>query len=90
MRRNPKLKLRQIGTMYMIVDSQSGAANMTNVYHLNETAATLWRGIGEEPFTADKAAEVLVEEYEVGKEEALRDVEQLLERWREFGLIVND
>lgn len=90
MRRNPRLKLRKIGKMYMIVDSQSGAANLTNVYQLNETAATLWQHVGEEHFTTEQAAQILVEEYEVEPAEAQRDVEQLLERWCEFGLIISE
>lgn len=90
MRRNPRLKLRKIGKMYMIVDSQSGAANLTNVYQLNDTAATLWQRVGEEHFTTEQAAQILVEEYDVEPAEVQRDVEQLLERWREFGLIISE
>ena len=40
MKLNPNLKLRQVGRKYMVVDAATGAANMTNVFTFNASAAT--------------------------------------------------
>ena len=32
MRLNPKLKLRQVGKKYMVVDAETGSSRMTNVF----------------------------------------------------------
>ena len=45
MRLNSELKLRKLGSHYMIVDSCAGRANIANVYVLNATAAWLWEQV---------------------------------------------
>ena len=89
MKLNPNLKLRRIGSIYMVVDSKTQEVNMANVYQLNETAATVWRAAEGKEIEAEALAEVLCSDYEIEPEEALSDIRQLLALWREYGLIID-
>lgn len=82
------LKLRKIGSKYMIVDASDSCVNLTNVYSLNETAARLWERIcdGKE-HTPEELAEELCRTYEVEYERALHDVECQLAEWGKMGLL---
>lgn len=90
MKLKPHLKLRRIGKSCMIVDSQSGAANLTNVYQLNETAAAVWEYAAGDSFTAEALAESLTRDFEIDYSSALHDVEELLATWQTYGLILNE
>lgn len=83
-----ELSLLQVGDEFIIVDPDSEEVDLTSVHTLNESAADVWRWTeraGE--FTAEDAARHLTEVYEVGYEEALRDVRELLQGWIGEGLI---
>lgn len=79
--------LRKIGSRYMIVEVSQEAMNLTNVYTMNETAAWLWKGIGNDEFTEEVLVARLLEEYEVTEEQAKADVHSLVEEWVKLGLV---
>lgn len=81
------LLLRKIGRRYMIVEACDGQANLTNVFSLNETAAKLWRRIGEGPCTVAALGKWLAELYGIPEETAQADVARQVDEWRNFGLI---
>ena len=81
------LRLRKVGSKYMIVDNSTEQVNMVDVYTMNETAAMLWQRFVEREFTPEEMVEVLCQEYEVTPEQALADVEALLGEWNSFGLM---
>ena len=81
------LRLRKVGSKYMIVDNSTEQVNMVDVYTMNETAAMLWQRFVEREFTPEEMVEVLCQEYEVTREQALADVEALLGEWKSFGLM---
>lgn len=89
MKLNPNLKLRRIGSIYMVVDSKTQEVNMANVYQLNETAAAVWRAAEGKEIEPQALAEALSHDYEIEPEEALDDIRQLLAMWREYGLIID-
>lgn len=86
MRLNGELILRHLGSHYMIVDSCSDTANLTNVYVLNATAAFLWESMKGKEFTAAELVQLLYENYEVSMERATEDVASLLEVWQRYHL----
>lgn len=87
MKLNPSLQLRRIGSRWMIVKAVDGEVNMTDVISLNETAARLWeRFLGRE-FTEDEMAEWICGEYDVELSVAKNDVHNLLNRWKEYGML---
>lgn len=81
------LRLRKVGSKYMIVDNSTEQVNMVDVYTMNETAAMLWQRFVEREFTPEEMVEVLCQEYEVTREQALADVEALLGEWNSLGLM---
>ena len=89
MKLNPNLKLRRIGSIYMVVDSKTQEVNMAKVYQINETAATVWRAAEGKEIEPKALAEALCSDYEIEPEEALSDIETLLSTWREYGLIID-
>lgn len=81
------LRLRKVGSKYMIVDTATEQVDMVDVYTMNETAAWLWQTFAERDFTTDEMVETLCQEYDVTPEQAAADVEALLREWTEFGLL---
>ena len=90
MKLNPKLKLRQVGKKFMVVDAETGSSRMTNVFTFNASAAMLWQRIGTDSFVPEDLALWLCEEYEVDLTTARADVDVLLRCWIDGGLVVND
>lgn len=60
---------------------------MTDVFTLNETAARLWQLMEGKDITPKELAVLLCNEYEVGEEDALKDVEKQLCEWKQSGLV---
>lgn len=82
------LRLRKIGSQYMIVEPAGGGSRQAKVFELNETAALIWERIGSEEINAEELAAYLSSEYEIDQTVALRDVRRQLEEWEKFGLTV--
>lgn len=84
------LRLRKVGSKYMIVDTATEQVDMVDVYTMNETAAWLWQTFAERDFTTEEMAEALCQEYDVTPEQAKADVETLLREWTDFGLLTEN
>ena len=83
MRLNSNLILRQVGGEYMIVNPFSETMDMAQVYSLNETAAWLWKQLEN-----NEAGALLCNEYEVNKDTARNDANELCRQWLETGLAI--
>ncbi|MBQ7362178.1 MAG: PqqD family protein [Bacteroidaceae bacterium] len=88
MKINPELTLREMAGEYIIVNPFSDTVDMTQIYTMNETAAWLWQQMEGKEFTAEDIAEALCEEYEVDKETALFDANELCTEWRKAGFLI--
>lgn len=55
---------------------------------MNETAAWLWEQLENKEFTADEAGALLCNEYEVNKDTAQNDANELCRQWLETGLAI--
>ena len=53
---------------------------------LNDSAAYLFKAVGQEEFTPERLADLLMQEYEVERERALKDAESLCAQWMEIGI----
>jgi hypothetical protein len=62
-------------------------ADLTQIITLNDSALMLWNALQGKDFEAGDAAEVLMQNYEVAAEVALRDATAWVERLSECGLI---
>ena len=87
MKLNESLRLRRIGSRWMIVRIAGVEANMTDVISLNETAARLWEQFSGKEFTESEMVEWLCGEYDVEASVAAADVHNLLTRWKEYGML---
>ena len=89
MKLNPKLKLRQVGKKFMVVDAETGLSRMTNIFTFNASAAMLWQKIGASSFVPEDLALWLCEAYDVDLATARADVDVLLRCWIDGGLVLN-
>ena len=87
MKLKSQLKLRKMGSVYMLVDALASEVNLTNVYTLNSTAAQIWQQVGEGELVMEQLAEFVCQEYEVEYDQALEDVKALVEEWQRLGLV---
>ena len=87
MKLKSQLKLRKMGSVYMLVDALASEVNLTNVYTLNETAAQIWQQVGDGELVVEQLAEYVCQEYEVEYDQALEDVKVLVEEWLKLGLV---
>ena len=72
----------------MIVGEGVETVNFGKMISLNDTAAMLWKKATElGDFTVEQLADALTEEYDVNREQALKDVEKLTANWKEVGLV---
>jgi hypothetical protein len=61
--------------------------NFNKLISLNSTAAFLWNKVVGKEFTIEEMAQLLVEEYGIDMELALKDSEALSHAWIEAGVI---
>jgi len=61
--------------------------DFTKVITLNESAAYIWKKVEGKDFTEENMVDVLMDEYEVDKEQAQADVKKLAASWVEAGLV---
>ena len=80
--------LREVCGEKVIVGEGLETINFGKLISVNDTAATLWQKAMElGDFTIEQLADALVEVYEVTREQALNDVENLTTKWKEAGLL---
>ena len=60
--------------------------NFNKLISLNSTAAFLWKAVVGQEFTAESMAQLLVDEYGIDMELALKDSAALCQSWVEAGI----
>ena len=80
-------ELRDICGEHIIVAYGAENVDFTKLITLNESAAYLWKLMADKDFCKDDLVQALLDEYEVGEEQALADVEELLAAWKSAGLV---
>ena len=87
MRLKADLQHLNVGKEHFVIDPDGGAINLTDLYSMNEAAAYLWEQFTDRDLSPEEMAAQLTATYDVGPEQALTDVRQLLQTWDEYGLI---
>lgn len=82
------VKLRKIGSRFMIVADTDEKSQKTHVYELNASAARLWQMMMEKDMSVDELTRNFCEEFDVDEGTARADIERQLDEWAGFGLIV--
>lgn len=81
------LVLRKVGEDYIIVDPSQDVVDMSKVYTFNPTAAWLWEELIEKEFSKGDIIELLLSNFEIGKDQAEKDVNAFLELCEKEGLL---
>lgn len=74
------------GEKFLMAEGQENM-DFNRIISLNETAAFLWEAMGEGEFTVEDLVEKLTAEYEVSTEEATSNIEQLIDKMKEVGVV---
>ena len=61
--------------------------NFSHMISMNESAAMLWEEIDGKDFDAETLIHLLMENYDISRDVAERDVATLLKSWKEAGII---
>lgn len=81
--------LREVCGEKVIVGEGLDAINFGKLLSLNETAAWLWKQAKEMgDFSVDDLAAKLCEEYEVSADDAKADVAEMLDEWKQVGVVI--
>lgn len=80
-------KVREIAGENVVIMQGGKGADLTKIITLNESALLLWNTLCESDFTVEQAARVLMRNFEVEADVALRDATAWVERLAECGLI---
>lgn len=82
------LKLRALGNEYILIGEGVEAIDFNKMITMNESAAYLWNAVCDGRDFDDKdLAELLLKEYEVGENEAVRDAKATYNAWKEAEII---
>lgn len=80
--------LRNICGEQIIVAEGKENIDFSNIISMNETSGYLWEQIqGKESFDENDLSGLLVEQYEVDKDTALKDSIELIKTWKQAGII---
>ena len=80
-------KLRTICGENIIVAEGVENIDFSRIISMNESVAFLWKNIQGTDFDKEKLVNLLLKEYEVDEATARGDVETLVEKWLEAGII---
>lgn len=79
--------LRSLGKEFILVAEGLEAADANSLISMNETAAFLWNAVEGKDFEADTLVDLLLQEYDITREVAEKDVALLLQTWQRAGVI---
>jgi len=80
-------KLRNVCGENIIVAEGIENIDFSRIISMNESAAFLWNKIQGKDFNADTLVEMILEEYDIDKDTARSDIEQLVKKWQEAGIV---
>lgn len=80
--------LRSLGKEFILVAEGLEAVDFSRMISMNELAAFLWKALENKDFESDTLVNLLLEEYDVTREVAEKDVATLLQTWKEANLII--
>ena len=79
--------IQKVGNSYIAEAVGETSKTFHGMVRLNETGAFLWKKMSEGDVTVDELVDALLSEYEVDRETAAHDVEQLVAQFRESGIL---
>ena len=80
-------RMRPLGKEYILVAEGLEVEDANKMISMNATAAFLWEAVEGKDFDAETLAQLLVNEYGIDSETAKKDVEPLLQTWKDASII---
>ena len=80
-------RLRTVLDENVVVPEGVGLVNFNKMISLNASAAFLWKSVEGKEFDVQMLADLLVEEYGIDAQTALRDSRALADKWIEAGIV---
>lgn len=74
-------RLRPLGKEYILVAEGLDVMDANTMVSMNATAAFLWEAVEGKVFDAETLVQLLLDEYDVDRETAEKDVKTLLQTW---------
>lgn len=87
MRIKDNFKVRKIAGENLIINQGATNSDLTKIISLNPTAVYLWEGLSGKDFTADDAACLLTEKFEIDNDTALKDATKWINKMASEGVI---
>lgn len=87
MKINSKYKIREMAGEQVVIMPGRNGADMTRILALNDSSVYLWNKLAGRDFTADDAAALLCEQYEVNEAVAQHDAETWIAKLAECGVL---
>ncbi len=79
--------LRSICGEFIVVGEGLAQVNFNKMLSLNESAAYLWKEVEGKEFTPEDLVQLLLDKYDVSREQAAADVEKLTVTWVNEGVV---
>lgn len=79
--------LRSLLGEFIVVGEGLAQVNFNKMLSMNESAAYLWKEVEGKAFTREDLVSLLLDRYEVSREQAEQDVDKLVETWLREGVV---
>lgn len=79
--------LRDLGPDHIVVAESMKLVNFNKMIVLNDTAAYLWKAVGNEEFDAQKLCDLLLAKFNVDPERAMADAQAVVDKWIEVEVV---
>jgi hypothetical protein len=79
--------LRSLGKEFILVPEGLEAVDFTRMISLNESAAFLWKALEDKDFDNDTMIQLLMDEYDISREVAEKDVEAFLQTLKKADVV---
>lgn len=79
--------LRTLGQEYILVAEGLEAANFNRMISMNASAAFLWKEVEDKEFDSEMLVQLLLDNYDITREVAEKDVAALLKSLNEAGVV---
>lgn len=81
------LKLRPLGKQYLIMAEGQKQIDFNRMVSMNVTAAFLFQEVLGVDFDSDTLAQLLMNECNITKEQAMHDAALTIEEWKQAGIL---
>ncbi len=89
MRFKTGFKVRSMAGENVVIMQGQTTSDMTRIISLNDTSLMLWNELQDRDFTAEDIADIIIDEYGIDGDIALRDARAWVEKLQKCNLIDN-